>query len=279
MSRGISAGSQRASGFHVVDRLHRALGDRGQVACGTIVRGLAVGLHLVRWLMRNIVELDVWIGFGRLCVAKFDNGESFEDSTSEPLGATLPRPPTKSTTRAVSLGIAVRADGARSNDDQEEESDEPCDTVQDTHGHGGVVAGLLAILFLLHVSEIAGDSCSCSACGARREVTKLGGGAVVGHGQKLVEIQVLPGQATALALLTVQEDSLWLGTVAHEMVQNLVGVYERVVDLIAAHVRDDVVPADSGIGRSIGQSEFPLYVDSLKRRRSAAGSVRQVRCG
>lgn len=201
--RGIIACSQRTSGFKVADRLHRALGNCRQMALGAIVRCQSVGLRCDCGFVRDVLKLSVWIGFSRLCVAKLDNRQSFENGPSQPLCPALPGSPAKATARAVSLGISVGADGASGDDDQKEKSDETSDAVEDAHGHCGVVAALLAVLVLLHVGEVAANSCSCSACSARREISKLGGCGVVGHGQKLVEIQVLASKAAALFLLAI----------------------------------------------------------------------------
>lgn len=102
----------------------------------------------------SVLEVHAWIRLGWLAVAKLDNGEGFENRTSQPLCSTLSGHPVECIAWSVPLRISVGSDGARGDDEQEEQRNEAGDAVQDAHSNCRV-APVPLVRVLIHASEIS----------------------------------------------------------------------------------------------------------------------------
>lgn len=111
-----------------------------------------------------ILELGVGINFRWARVAELDDRYGFEHSASQPLRSTLPWPPTQRSTWSVPLRIPAGAYGAGRDDDDEEEGDQPGNTIQYAHGNSCVVlVSLTNTGGLYHLGEVSADRCTCGA--------------------------------------------------------------------------------------------------------------------
>lgn len=212
---------------------------------------------------RSVLEFDVGVGFRGLPVAKLNNGQGLENGASQPLGPALSRPPAKSIARTVSLGVPVGADGARGDNYQEEQRDQPGDAVQDAHSNGRITPGLLAVLVLVHAREVAGDGGPRGPPSARGKVLELRSRAPVRHGQDLLVVEILAGQPAALSQLAVEHNGRGLRSTAHQIVEDLVGLNKRVVHLVTAQIRDHIRAANAAVVGRIDKGQLAIDVDLL----------------
>ena len=80
-------------------------------------------------IRRGRIEFELRVRLRRLLVPELDNGDCVKHGASQPLGSALARSTAKGTPRPVSLGVSVRPDGARGNDDEKQQRDEARDTI------------------------------------------------------------------------------------------------------------------------------------------------------